>query len=391
MIQAMYTSITGMKAFQDALSVTSNNIANAQTVGYKKQKAIFDDLLYQNSVGSRGDDKYAGTNPKSIGSGVRLSGIDINFANGSVTSTSGKTDVALQGSGFFLLGDANGRNPEYTRKGTFGVSTDFRVVNGEGKYVLGYGIDPATGNIDLAKDPQPIQIPMGTAVGGIKTNNATIKGNIVEGVKIDIPTFDSLGNKIVMEVTYKNDPANPNNSTYEAVVNGAVVGNGTLTFDNNGNLTNGGTATIQGINVNMSGLTRYSTGSTLKVTDVDGREAAIPTDYSISNGGYVMVTYSNGITKPIAQLAVATFPNEKGLMKTGNGNYIDGPAAGIPSLGVARQNGAGDITEKATEGSNVDLSVEFVDLMVYQKGFQGNTKVIKIADDILNDIVNLIR
>ena len=96
MIKALYTSITGMNAAQNALSVTSNNIANAQTVGYKKQKAIFDDLLYNNTVGSRGDGAYAGTNPKSIGNGVKFSGTSTDFSDGSITLTSDKMETAIE-------------------------------------------------------------------------------------------------------------------------------------------------------------------------------------------------------------------------------------------------------------------------------------------------------
>lgn len=114
-------------------------------------------------------------------------------------------------------------------------------------------------------------------------------------------------------------------------------------------------------------------------------------DYKISDNGYVMVTYSDNSTRAVSQLAVATFKNQDGLMKVGNGNYVPTASAGDPFIGVAEQNGAGKIIGGAQEGSNVDLSVEFVDLMLYQRGFQGNAKVIKVSDDVLNEVVNLIR
>lgn len=116
MIKALYTSISGMNATQNALSVTSNNIANAQTVGYKT-KAMFDDLLYNNSVGAKGDDRYAGTNPKSIGNGVKMSGTVTDYTDGTITLTGGKTQAALEGNGFFVVGDSKGGNMEFTRKG----------------------------------------------------------------------------------------------------------------------------------------------------------------------------------------------------------------------------------------------------------------------------------
>jgi flagellar hook protein FlgE len=160
-------------------------------------------------------------------------------------------------------------------------------------------------------------------------------------------------------------------------------------------ITQGGKVTIPfdgaGLDLDLSGLTNYPTEKTLSETDITGRAATVVQDCKISDGGYVMVTYADGSMKAAGQLAVATFPNEGGLMKTGNGNYEATTSAGNPSLGVSGQNGAGTVRGGAQEGSNVDLSAEFVDLMLYQRGFQGNSKVIKVADDVLNEIVNLIR
>ena len=159
-------------------------------------------------------------------------------------------------------------------------------------------------------------------------------------------------------------------------------------------LLKGGTVKIpfgKGLTLDLSGLTNYPTGKTISTTEVTGRPAAIANDYSISDGGFVMMRYSDGSMKVVGQLAVATFPNSGGLMKTGNGNYIATPSAGIPGIGVAGENGAGNVRGSAKESSNVDLSVEFVDLMLYQRGFQGNAKVIKVSDEVLNEVVNLIR
>ncbi|WP_242312946.1 flagellar hook-basal body complex protein, partial [Bacillus cereus group sp. BfR-BA-01517] len=145
------------------------------------------------------------------------------------------------------------------------------------------------------------------------------------------------------------------------------------------------------IKLDLSHLTNHPTDKTLSVTDVDGRAAATVKDCFIADGGYVMVKYSDGSMKSAGQLAVAMFPNEGGLMKTGNGNYTATNTTGILALGASGQNGAGKVRGGAQEGANVDLSVEFVDLMLYQRGFQGNAKVIKVSDEVLNEVVNLIR
>ncbi|PHA01925.1 flagellar hook protein FlgE [Bacillus pseudomycoides] len=428
MIKALYTAITGMNATQNALSVTSNNIANAQTVGYKKQKAVFDDLLYNNTIGSRGDGKYAGTNPKSIGNGVKLSGTYTDYSDGSITLTGGKTQAAIEGNGFFVLGDSQGGNVQYTRKGTFGISDNYYITDSEGQYVLAYPTKPGTDEIDFSGSPQPLRIPMGTAVGGIRSDKATMQGNIPrdqQQITEEFPVYDAEGNKLTMRVEMTQDKDAQGNKidgsyTYKVLARNEtkneqnfteLANNKKLTFNNLGELTaldgvavqrdpitnkitQGGKVTIPfggGLDLDLSGLTNYPTDKTVATTDITGRPATIVKDFMISDGGYVMVRYADGSMKAAGQLAVAMFPNEGGLMKTGNGNYEATTSAGNPSLGVSGQNGSGKVRGGAQEGSNVDLSTEFVDLMLYQRGFQGNTKVIKVADDVLNEIVNLIR
>ncbi|MCW9130226.1 flagellar hook protein FlgE [Bacillus paramycoides] len=407
MIKALYTSITGMNATQNALSVTSNNIANAQTVGYKKQKAMFDDLLYNNSIGAKGDGTYAGTNPKSIGNGVKMSGTVTDYSDGTITLTGGKTQAAMEGNGFFVVGDSKGGNMEFTRKGTFGISSNYYITNTEGQYVFAYPANEATGEVDLSGIPGPLQIPMGTAIGGIRTSKGTIKGNIPTDAKQitqDLPVYDNAGNTWTMRVEFKQDSEHNytykvqmrNDSKKETEFKDVPGAGGNMTFDAVGNPNpkeqaanipfDGGS-----IKLDLSHLTNHPTDKTLSVTDVDGRAAATVKDCFIADGGYVMVKYSDGSMKSAGQLAVAMFPNEGGLMKTGNGNYTATNTTGILALGASGQNGAGKVRGGAQEGANVDLSVEFVDLMLYQRGFQGNAKVIKVSDEVLNEVVNLIR
>ncbi|MEK4706570.1 flagellar hook protein FlgE [Bacillus sp. FSL R10-2780] len=407
MIKALYTSITGMNATQNALSVTSNNIANAQTVGYKKQKAMFDDLLYNNSIGAKGDGKYAGTNPKSIGNGVKMSGTVTDYSDGTITLTGGKTQAAMEGNGFFVVGDSKGGNTEFTRKGTFGISSDYYITNTEGQYVFAYPANAATGEVDLSGIPGPLQIPMGSAIGGIRTSKGVIGGNIPTDAKQitqELPVYDDAGNTWTMRVEFKQTSEHNytykvqmrNDSKKETEFQDVQGSGGNMTFDAVGNPNqqnpgaaipfNGGT-----VNLDFSKLTNHPTEKTLSVTNVDGRAAATVKDCFIADGGYVMVKYSDGSMKSAGQLAVAMFPNEGGLMKNGNGNYTATNTTGILAMGVSGQNGAGKVRGGAQEGANVDLSVEFVDLMLYQRGFQGNAKVIKISDEVLNEVVNLIR
>ncbi|WP_020059493.1 flagellar hook protein FlgE [Bacillus sp. 123MFChir2] len=425
MIKALYTSITGMNAMQNALSITSNNIANSQTVGYKKQKAMFDDLLYNNTMGARGDENYAGTNPKSIGNGVRLSGTTTDYSAGPINMTNGKTDAAIDGNGFFVVGDSKGGNVQYTRKGTFSVSNDYYIVNSEGKYVLAYPTKPGKQDIDFSNAPQPMKVPMGSAIPGTRTDHIEMTGNVARTdaeTADEFSVYDEEGNTFTMRVELKqvtDAQGKPvaGEYKYRALVRKEheqtyteIVNNKNLKFNNLGELIQTDTAVVRdpatnkviqggkvtipfgaGVEVDFSGATNYPTKKTITHEGVTGRPAATVEDCEISEGGYIMVKYSDGSSRAAGQLAVATFANEQGLMKIGNGNYVSTPSAGDPAVGVSGQNGTGTVRGKSQEGSNVDLAVEFVDLMVYQKGFTGNTKVIKVADDVLNEVVNLIR
>ncbi|YAR63819.1 flagellar hook protein FlgE [Bacillus cytotoxicus] len=467
MIKSLYTSISGMSAMQNALSVTSNNIANAQTVGYKKQKAVFDDLLYNNTVGAKGDDTKAGTNPKSIGNGVKFSGTSTDYNGGSITMTGINGQVAIEGNGFFVVGDSQGNGVQYTRKGTFGKSENNYIVNGEGQYVLAYKLDE-DGKPDTSHPAGPISIPLGSAIDGEVSSKGSLIGNLSrDNKKIihDFPVFNKSGDNITMRVQIeqvtelvdpdlpigadgkpilpKDDKGNPikpekvekpvpgkykytvltrNNSKNEKeftpIADDKAPGEKkptltkTLEFDPiTGKLTRTDEAVVRDpvtkevikggqvdipfggdtFKLNLSQLTNLPTKDTLDHKDVNGRALTVAMDYKISDNGYVMVTYSDNSTRAVSQLAVATFKNQDGLMKVGNGNYVPTASAGDPFIGVAEQNGAGKIIGGAQEGSNVDLSVEFVDLMLYQRGFQGNAKVIKVSDDVLNEVVNLIR
>ncbi|ECB9832603.1 flagellar hook protein FlgE [Listeria monocytogenes] len=411
MNQTMYTAISGMNAFQQALSVTSNNIANANTTGYKKQSVVFNDLLYQNTMGSVAGGLYAGTNPMSFGSGSKIGAILTDYTAGSPTATGRNKDAALQGRGFFIAGDNAGGNIVYTRDGSFAVSDNNYLTTQQGKYLMGYATDK-NGNV-LNGNLQPIQIPLNSAIPGEATKNGSLSGNIPldwgekDTISSELSVYDNAGGKHKLQVNMK--AATPDASgnvsyEYEIQMDGKALTppvTGTLNYNAQGELTNPDAlkniqinSTVNGKQVNMglnlSGLTNYGTNQVFSPTS-DGKGAATVKDYAVTDAGYIAVSYSDGTVIPVAQLAVATFSNEDGLVKMGNGEYVPGLSSGDAVYGVAGQNGAGGISGSSLEGSNVDLSREFVNLMTYQSGFQGNTKVIRVADDVMKQIVNLIQ
>lgn len=509
MIRSIYTGMTGMKTFQDALSITSNNIANSQTIGHKSQKAIFEDLFYENKTGRKANEKFAGTNPLSVGNGVQLGAVKTNMTQGSVNYTGGKTDIAIEGDGYFIVGTENGESWEYTRKGTFRLSEDQKLTTTDGQYVMGWNIDPLTGKVDTTKRPTPIIVPLQAAIQGEKSTEAKISGNIdfdmMQGSssKMQFPVYDSVGKRISVEmefvktangefeyvaipnesfvesnnikgiyfntrnaydeiikgvytVTVEEDPANPGTGAlitvtdedgysvvdkqavdnvdqaislkgadgeefmtveFNAIATGAppttstiTVGEiGTMKFDVKGNLesivpkdgtastpstidfTSNSNGTPVSVELDLKSITSYATDTSLVVESTNGNAAASVRDFSISDDGNIQVLTSDGGVTNVAKVALASFPNNEGLMRTGKGNYVESTSSGMARIHESGMGNVGVIRASSLENSNVDLSSEFVDLMIYQKSFQANTKIIQISDEVVSGVINLIR
>lgn len=282
MMRAFYQSITGMKAMTDGLSVTGNNIANSRTNGFKARRADFEDLFYQSyrsAASPTGD--YAGQNPIEIGNGVRMKSIAVDLNQGSVQYTGRKTDVAINGDGFFVVGDANGDAKKYTRDGSFDLSADFKLATTSGDYVQGWNIDAATGKINTTAGTEPIRIDLNSVSTPIQTSKAKLEGNlnatspIGQIVGTQIPTYDSLGTRIDIEMNYVKMSENPNEFAYMATPTDNFFGSDSvkdITFIPSlgvaGLLQKGG----YDINVNAGG-----TAGTVDITVVDPSGATVLT------------------------------------------------------------------------------------------------------------------
>lgn len=209
MIRALYNGTSGMAAAQQALSTVSNNIANSQTIGFKSQSTQFEEVFYQQlkSPSSPGP-QLSGTNPSDVGNGVRVSSISTNFGQGSITSTSGKTDVAIQGEGFFVVANEDGSGRKYTKAGNFDVSKDYELVTKTGHYVLGWNVDPVTGQLSTGAAIEPIRMPIGQVGEPKETTQGTVSGNLDRTAKIgssygiQIPTYDRLGVRHDVDFNY---------------------------------------------------------------------------------------------------------------------------------------------------------------------------------------------
>lgn len=514
-MKAMYIGITGMSAQQQALNVTSNNIANSQTTGYKSQRTEFEDLFYQRykaPVAMRED--YAGTNPVEVGNGVKVGAITTNHEQGSVKYTGKKTDLAIEGKGFFILGDAYGNvtNRTYTRDGSFKISTDGKLVSTDGRYVLGWNADPVSGALNTGAIIEPIKLPLGEIYQPRVTKNVGLEGNLdmsklngnVTGIQV--PTYDSRGirhdvnfdfiktgnNQYSYIATVDDQYFTPSAGITKAVlapsadmanimdnfgpqeyrltVNNLTGGNvsvtvsrrdiggtgswtnvftsqvfndvnqtitlengsgnswftidykagnyttsyfrvqqaGHIEFDSTGHVSRifeGGTQVTKPtieynpnngaqnvlFDVDMNAFTGLGVDSNLVISEQDGYGAAVLLDFSVQDGGIINGYFDDGTMRAIGQIAVATFSNEEGLSRIGKQQFVETPNSGLPEIGTSGTNMRGLVKGETLEASNVDLAQEFVDLMVTQKAFTGNTKVIQTADTALNAVINLIR
>ena len=288
MLRSLFAGISGLRVNQSALDVTGNNIANANTTGYKASTAVFQDTLSQMLTASTGASAtQGGTNAIQIGLGVQLAATNINFTQGANQPTGRPTDLLIQGDGFFVVSD--GVTNVYTRAGAFNFDEAGDLVTPNGYRVQGYALDatgsPTGGLIDISLD----------------VNAATL-------------------------------PINPD------------------------------------------------TGNPAKLVS-----------YNIGSDGKLVGIYDDDVQREICQLAIADFTNPMGLEKVGNTNFREAANSGPVELGVAGQGGRGQLAAGTLEMSNVDLSQEFTNLIIAQRGFQASSRVITTSDQVLEELVNIKR
>jgi len=407
MLQAMFSGISAIQAHQERMDVIGNNIANVNTTGYKAGRVTFQDQFSETLQGaSKGAGKTSGgTNPQQIGLGVRVGSIDSIMAQGGMQSTSRPTDMAIEGNGYFMLGDGTGMH--YTRDGSFSVDNNGSLVNAtNGAYVLGWSAD-ATGKIDAGKEIGPashLSIPVGGLTVTSPTTAATFTGNLNAGATAAAPayvrsikTYDSLGNPQNVTLSFTRQ-ANGNAWNWTASGDAGAAGTGTINFDASGN-TSGATGTIsltpgngaapQTITPDFSRLTQVAGDSNAAPSDQNGYPPGTLQSFGINQTGLITGIFSNGMTRSLGQVAVTGFANPEGLSRSGGNEFQATINSGLPQVGTATQGGLGKISTGYLEQSNVDLSNEFTNMIVTQRGFQANTKIVTTVDEMLNDVIHL--
>jgi flagellar hook protein FlgE len=414
MIRSMSTALSGLRNHQVMIDVVGNDIANVSTVGFKGSVAVFSDVLSQtlNGVQAPGG-AAAGTNPAQIGLGSRLVGTQQSFTQGAIQRTERNSDVAIQGDGFFVVG--NGDEEYYTRAGSMNLDANGRLATIDGTLVKGWQAG-ANGVIDTNAAIGTLEIRVGDLLPPDQTTEVGIGGNLSAnaaiGTRSDMSTltYDEQGRAVTLNLSFEKTAANE--WTVTATANGAALAPGSLTdnvltFGANGELTvpadrniNIAASTIPGMPLPISltlgtatgpaRLTQFAGDSTAGINQQNGSPAGSLQSFDIAPDGVILGSYSNGRARAIGQLAMAVFANPGGLERVA-GAWRATPNSGLVQIGTANTGGRGTMLAGSLEMSNVDLAEEFTRLIVAQRGFQGNARVITASDEVLQEVVNLKR
>ncbi|MEC5170832.1 flagellar hook protein FlgE [Glaciihabitans sp. GrIS 2.15] len=390
MLRSLYSGISGLRSHQTMLDVTGNNIANVNTTAFKSSATQFQDTLSQLTLGAGGpQEQIGGTNPAQVGLGVRVAGISTNFSQGSAQSTGRATDIMISGDGFFVT--KTGTQTLYTRAGSFDFDGAGRLVSPDGAIVQGY--TAVNGVVSDGGPTSDLTLPLGVVAPAATTTSATVSGNLPSDAAAgpplvrDVQVYDNTGAARTISLSYTKTAAgwdvvgtDPNGSS----------GAASLTFSG-GVQTSAGTMTIGGITVDMSKLTGFAGLTTVAVSNQNGRAAGTLKSYTLSKDGTLVGSFSNGASQAIGRVVLATFSNPGGLEKAGSSGYKSTFNSGNATIGTPGSGSLGSLQSGALEMSNVDLSQEFTNLIVAQRGFQANARIITTSDEVLQELTNLKR
>lgn len=417
------TALSGLNAAQSDMSVTSHNIANVNTTGFKESRAQFGDIFANSTFG-----RNART---AIGTGVLLSRVAQQFSQGNLDFTSNNLDLAIAGDGFFVVSPNLGNNQlNYTRAGAFGVNKDGFVVSGTGQLLRTFPVNPdGTVTSTALTSTVPLQLPatagVPTATGNITLGinlsanasakdpalfNPTIPSTYSASTSVTI--YDSFGNSHIASYYYiKDSTAAPGTNSWEArvYIDGVAtspVGDHTMTFDQLGVMTspqlaatipynyNNGSAPAT-INIRYGGNTTQLAGTssdtaiTVNSLSQDGFATGQLTGVEISETGVVRANYTNGQSVALGKVALARFTNVQGLSQQGNTTWQETIDSGPAIAGEAGSNTFGALRSGALETSNVDLTKELVDLITAQRNFQANARAIETNNAITQTVIQI--
>ena len=442
MMRALFSGVSGLKSHQTRMDVIGNNIANVNTVAYKSQSMTFSEVFYQTTqtaTGPNADTGKGGTNAMQIGLGSSVGSISTAMTTeGATERTDNATDLAITGcNAFFIV--SSGGNTYFTRAGNFTKDESGALVTQSGANVMGWQVDES-GNAkrDLVSKLY-VNSPDVAYTSPERTSSVTVTGNLNAGSKDTSTTtinfYDSLGNSYQATVNlvyagvqgdntqYTIEPVSvskngkPTDLTFTAsaplsfnTLTGLADASNSdikLTFSNNGTASDaiegvdlrviGESETSPVLTMDASGITMFSEktnlNSELGINGLGkGKAVGKMTSVGVDSSGYIVASYSNGVTKNIGQIAVASFSNPEGLQKEGDNLYSATLNSGtFDGIGQDVTEGDGSISSGVLEMSNVDLSSEFTNLITTQRGYQANSRIITVSDTLLEELINLKR
>ncbi|MCS7263430.1 MAG: flagellar hook protein FlgE [Armatimonadetes bacterium] len=401
----IHTALSALSSYDLMLQVTANNLANLNTPGFKSQSLHFLDTFYQTlqapTVPIGGG--QGGKNPIQVGMGVSFGAIITRLAQGTFVPTGMSTDMAIIGNGFFTV-SKNGQT-FYTRDGAFRVDADGNLVHtGTGAFLLGWMADEA-GNINTGSDLQQIRIPVGGALAARATTLVRFAGNldarfdVGNAQTLSFTVYDSQGNPHLVRVNFTKTA--PNSWDWRAEFNNSVVGSGSIQFNEHGQWQSGsgtislslsnGALSPQNIQLDFSGLNQLASTSTASAVFQDGFAAGVLETVSVDARGIIIGSFSNGVTRALAQVSVAAFANPEGLERIGDNMFKASGNSGLPRYLPPGIGGAGRIQASGLEQSNVDLARELTQVLVAQRSFQAAARTILAADEMMQEALNLRR
>ena len=372
---SFYTSLTGLNAATKELSVTSNNIANTATTGFKRSQAEFSDI-------------FAATPSSKVsnisGAGVALKGVQQQFTQGNIESSGNTLDLAISGDGFFALQATDGSNV-YTRNGGFMLDTNNNVVNGLGQQLLGKAVDATSGAASGALGP--ITVPATRASTTAETAKVTFSNLAADETII-------LGGLTVTAGANGATAAEVASAFKSIAAGGAADASGATIASVAGTLTGWSTGAQSGSSVTF---TSTATGDVTDIANTGTGTASIvssPASYqftgmSIGSDGLLSVNYGDGSTIKTAKIFIAKFASNAGLSNAGDSSYTATKESGAASYGEGGASGFGTVMSGSIERSNVDITTELVDLIKAQRNFQANAKAIETTSSMATTLINI--
>jgi flagellar hook protein FlgE len=414
-----------LNAASGNLNVTANNIANSSTIGFKMSRAEFADV-YAVSFG--------GVSQTATGSGVRLSNVAQQFTQGNIDFTDNNLDLAISGEGFFCVND--GGTQLYTRAGNFSVDRAGYVVNAHGQRLQMYSVDPNTGSVtnftgrdlqlNLGANPASattqIDINLNLDASSASIDDATYPWDITDpswgpdsyNFSTSTTIYDSLGVQHTATLYYRKDNGAPalaaNEWRSKLVITDADGTNfqaddQIVAFNADGSLatvgnvdylaTSGpwtpstGANNFAALNINYTGSTQFGANSAVSNLVQDGYTTGRLSGVSVDPSGVVYARYTNGQSEMLGAVAMVRFPNPNGLEQVGDTNWAATYESGAALSGQAGTGTFGQIQSGALEASNVDISKQLVNMIIAQRDFQANAKMITTEDNVTQSIINI--